>query len=166
MLQVKFKKLHADAKLPIKGSLDAACFDVYATSIEKTGPGKITIGLGFATEIPKGWKGLVVPRSNITKYHWVISNSPGQIDSDYRGELKVVFTSTREQVTFPYAVGERVAQIYFEKVEPVQFIEVDSLDNSQRGEGSFGSTGTIDVTYAKPEFTTNTTANVKVDINS
>jgi len=141
MLQVKFKKLNADAKLPTKGSLDAACFDVYATSIEKSGPGKITMGLGFATEIPQGWKGMIVPRSNLTKHHWIISNSPGQIDADYRGEWKIVFTSTRENSMFPYAIGERVAQIFFEKVEIVQFVEVESLDDSSRGEGGFGSSG-------------------------
>ena len=156
MLQVKFKKLNADAKLPVKGSLDAACFDVYATSIEKSGPGKITIGLGFATEIPQGYKGVVVPRSNLTKHHWIISNSPGQIDADYRGEWKIVFTSTRENTMFPYNVGERVAQIFFEKVEIAQFIEVDSLDDSFRGEGGFGSTGI--------NYVTNTTADVKTNI--
>jgi dUTP pyrophosphatase len=155
MLQVKFKKLNADAKLPTKGSLDAACFDVYATSIEKSGPGKITMGLGFATEIPQGWKGMIVPRSNLTKHHWIISNSPGQIDADYRGEWKIVFTSTRENSMFPYTIGERVAQIFFEKVEIVQFVEVESLDDSSRGEGGFGSTGL--------NYVTNTTADVKIN---
>jgi len=104
----------------------------------------------------------------------VISNSPGQIDADYRGEWKIVFTSTKEQAKFPYSVGERVAQIFFEKVEPAQFIEVESLDESSRGEGGFGSTGIgvlntnerTDVTYAKPDYVTNTTADVKANINS
>ena len=163
MLQVKFKKLHADAKLPIKGSEHAACFDVYATSVEKTGPGKITIGLGFATEIPEGWKGVIVPRSNITKYHWTVINSPGQIDCDYRGEWKIVFTSTREQVTFPYNVGERVAQIYFEHVVVVDFVEVEALDETDRGACGFGSTGVFAI---KPDYVTNTTADVKTNINS
>jgi len=146
MLQVKFKKLHADAKLPIKGSEHAACFDVYATSIEKSGPCKTTVGLGFATEIPTGWKGVIVPRSNLTKHHWTVVNSPGQIDSDYRGEWKVIFSSTRENVIFPYGVGERVAQIFFEQVNTVEFIEVDELDSSNRGEGGFGSTGLSNLT--------------------
>ena len=141
MLQVKFKKLYADAKLPVKGSLDAACFDVYATSIEKAGPGKTAVGLGFATEIPQGWKGVIVPRSNITKFHWTMTNAPGQIDSDYRGEWKVVFTSTRENFVFPYNIGDRIAQIYFDKVNDVEFIEVENLDSSERSEGGFGSTG-------------------------
>ena len=165
MPQVKFKKLHADAKLPIKGSEHAACYDVYATSLVKTGPGKMTVGLGFATEIPEGWKGLVVPRSNLTKYSWIIANSPGQIDCDYRGEWKVVFTSLADQI-FPYGVGERVAQIFFEEVNDVQFVEVDSLDESIRSEGGFGSTGVSSVTYAKPDFVTNTTADVKTNTNN
>jgi len=145
-MQVKFKKLHADAKLPVKGSLDAACYDVYATSLVKTGPGKITVGLGFSTEIPKGWKGVIVPRSNLTKFHWIVNNAPGQIDSDYRGEWMIVFTSTREQSAFPYNVGDRVAQIFFEQVNGVDFIQVESLDESQRGEGGFGSTGISNLT--------------------
>jgi dUTP pyrophosphatase len=158
MLQVKFKKLHPDAKLPVKGSLDSACFDVYATSTARSGPGKITMGLGFATEIPKGWKGVIVPRSNLTKHNWVISNSPGQIDSDYRGEWKIVFSSTKEQSTFPYNIGERVAQIFFEKVEPIEFVEVEELDQTDRGAGGFGSTGI--------NYVTNTTADVKTNIIS
>ena len=157
-MQVKFKKLHADAKLPVKGSLDAACYDVYATSLVKTGPGKITVGLGFSTEIPKGWKGVIVPRSNLTKFHWIVNNAPGQIDSDYRGEWMIVFTSTREQSAFPYNVGDRVAQIFFEQVNDVDFVQVESLDESQRGEGGFGSTGI--------NYVTNSTANVKINNNN
>jgi dUTP pyrophosphatase len=141
MLTVKFKKLHADVKLPIKGSSHAACYDVYAHSVSNVSDGKIKVGLGFATEIPVGWKGIIVPRSNLTKYTWVLNNSFGVIDSDYRGEWMAIFTPIGYNVGFPYQVGDRVAQIFFDKVEEVELLEVDSLEDSDRGTGGFGSTG-------------------------
>ena len=145
-LKVKFKKLNADAKLPVKGSLEAACYDVYAHSITDVNH-KVKVGLGFKTEIPKGYKGIIVPRSNLTKHYWVLNNSFGVIDSDYRGEWMAVFTSIPGvpfpdgYQVFPYNIGERVAQIYFEKVLDVEFEEVEDLDSSERGEGGFGSSG-------------------------
>lgn len=145
-MQVKFKKLHADAKLPVKGSLDAACYDVYATSVEVNN-GVVTYGLGFATQIPKGWRGVVVPRSNISKHPWVMANSIGIIDSDYRGEWMVKFKCVSNFLeAVPYGEGDRIAQIYFEKNTDVEFVEVESLDESERGAGGFGSTGISNLT--------------------
>ena len=141
MLTVKFKKLADDVKLPVKGSSQAACFDVYAHRIISEATGKVTVKLGFATEIPEGYKGIIVPRSNLTKHHWVMNNSMGVIDSDYRGEWMVVFGPTSLNFGFPYNTGDRVAQIYFEKVQEVEFEEVKELQTSDRGTGGFGSTG-------------------------
>lgn len=141
MLKVKIKTLYTDVKLPIKGSLHAACYDVYAHSVTNINDGKVKIGLGFATEIPIGWKGIIVPRSNLTKYNWVLNNSFGVIDCDYRGEWMAIFTPTGYNVGFPYQVGERVAQIYFDQVVDVELSEVTDLESSDRGEGGFGSTG-------------------------
>jgi dUTP pyrophosphatase len=166
MLVVNFKKLHADAKLPVKGSSSAACFDVYATSVQIDQYGLITYGLGFATEIPEGWRGVIVPRSNISKHPWVLANSVGIVDSDYRGEWMVKFKAISDELTLPYAIGDRVAQIFFEKNVQVAFAEVEELDQTTRGEGGFGSTGLTNVTYAKPDFVTNTTADVKINLNS
>ena len=141
-LKVKFKKLNADAKLPVKGSLEAACYDVYAVSVEVDENRTATYKLGFATEIPKGWKGIIVPRSNIAKHPWVLANSIGVVDSDYIGEWMVKFKCVSNFIeSVPYGVGDRVAQIYFEKVVDVEFEEVEHLDSSERGEGGFGSTG-------------------------
>jgi dUTP pyrophosphatase len=144
MIQVKFKKISDDVKMPIKGSNYAACFDVYAHDITSNANNKIIVGLGFKTEIPVGYKGIIVPRSNLTKFDWVLNNSFGVIDADYRGEWKAVFTSLRGTVMdnqFPYGVGERVAQIYFEPVTLVDIVQVHELEESERGEGGFGSTG-------------------------
>ena len=156
MLQVKFKKLHADAKLPVKGSSSAACFDVYATSVEVDENRVATYKLGFSTEILEGWRGVVVPRSNISKHPWVLANSIGIIDSDYRGEWMVKFKCVSNFLeAVPYGAGDRIAQIYFEKNEDVQFIEVEELDQTERGSGGFGSTGI--------NYITNATANVKIN---
>jgi len=144
MLKVKFKKLNDDVKLPVKGSSHAACFDVYAHSITNMNDGKVKVGLEFATEIPIGWKGSIVPRSNLTKHNWVLNNSIGVIDSDYRGEWMAIFTPIQIGSIvpdFPYEIGERVAQIFFDKVEEVELLQVDSLEDSNRGTGGFGSTG-------------------------
>lgn len=147
MLQVKFKKLHADAKLPVKGSLDAACFDVYATSAKAEYGGKVTYGLGFATEIPKGYMGILIPRSNLTKHRWMMNHSTGIIDSDYRGEWMLKLSSIGDVFEpLPYGVGDRVGQIYFIPVLSTTFEEVEELDSSERGEGGFGSSGISNLT--------------------
>jgi len=150
-LKIKLQKVTEDARMPIKGTADAACYDVYAHSITSKEDGKIVVGLGFKTEIPKGYKGVIVPRSNLTKHFWVLNNSFGVIDSDYRGEWMAVFTSIPVLVNthdihvgstaFPYGVGDRVAQIYFEEVLPISFDVVPELEQSDRGELGFGSTG-------------------------
>jgi len=94
-LKIKLQKVTEDARMPIKGSEHAAAYDVYAHSITDKGGYKMCVGLGFKTEIPKGYKGIIVPRSNLTKFNWVLNNSYGVIDSDYRGEWMAIFTPIR-----------------------------------------------------------------------
>lgn len=139
-MTVKFKKDFPDVQLPVKGSRDAACYDVYAYKVKEKGFGKVEVELGFKTEIPIGFKGIIIPRSNLTKHKWSINNSPATIDADFRGSWKIIFTSAG-QMLFPYKEGDRVAQMYFEKVLEVEFEEVDELTETTRGEGGFGSTG-------------------------
>lgn len=167
MLVVNFKKLHADAKLPVKGSTSAACYDVYATSVELDENRIVTYGLGFATQIPEGWRAVIVPRSNISKHPWVLANSIGIVDSDYRGEWMVKFKCVSQFIAaVPYGVGDRIAQVYFEKNTEVAFAEVEDLEETGRGTGGFGSTGITDITYAKADFVTNTDNNVKNNSNN
>ena len=123
MLKIKLQKTTEDANMPFKASSDAACYDVYAHSITSKEEGKMAVGLGFKTEIPKGYKGILVPRSNLTKHFWMMNNSFGVIDSDYRGEWMAVFTPILSTVDdgeflekvhnpiFPYTVGK----IWFKK---------------------------------------------------
>ena len=144
MLKIKFKKLSEHAKLPTKGSLDAACFDVYAANIRIERPNKMIVGLGFATEIPKGYKGILAPRSGISKTDWILGSSIGIIDADYRGEWIAMFKCLGEMIyqPLPFGVGDRCAQIYFEKVLDAEFVETEELSSTERGAGGFGSTGT------------------------
>lgn len=144
MLKIKFKKTASSVKLPVKGSTHAACWDVYAHSITFDNNGNAVVGFGFKTEIPDGYKGIIVPRSGFTKTNWLMSNSPAQIDSDYRGEwmMKIKpFDKPIGESFLPFGVGDRCAQIYFEKVLDVQFEEVNDISDTDRAEGGFGSTG-------------------------
>lgn len=155
MPNIKILPLSENFKMPVKATPNSVCYDVYATEISGLSD-KVTVKLGFATEIPVGWKGVIVPRSSLTKEYWVMQNSPGQVDSDFRGEWLVKFTALpmfdkvwdaillqEEASDFPYKVGDRVAQIYFEPVHNVGFVEVDKLSETSRGEGGFGSTNDL-----------------------
>ena len=157
-MKIKFRRLNENAVVPVFATKGAACADVVATEIVKQDSYNVTVKLGFATEIPEGYKGVVVPRSSFTQKGWVMQNSPAQIDSDYRGEWMLKFQaltfdaiSTRHNLIdllpedFPYEVGDRVAQVYFEKVEQAEFVVVDDLESTERGEGGFGSTGVKEV---------------------
>jgi dUTP pyrophosphatase len=141
MLNIKIKPTHDNFKVPTKGSEYAACWDVYAAGIKQLDWDKFEVDLGFATEIPEGYKGVIVPRSSITKTDLVMQNSPAQIDCDYRGSWKVKFMYLPLDEEFPYSVGDRVAQIYFKKVEPFEWNLVSILSDTDRGSGGFGSTG-------------------------
>ena len=145
MLKIRFKKKDEQSKLPIKGSLNAACYDVYAHSIKAERPDKIIVGLGFSTEIPPGFKGILVPRSSIAKTNWFLANSIGIIDADYRGEWMMVLKTVGSVMydALPFGVGERCAQIYFEKINDVEIEETIELSDTERGSGGFGSTGKL-----------------------
>lgn len=155
MMKLKVKFLDKNVRFH-KGTEGAACYDVYASHIIANDEGsKAEVKLGFATAIPKGYKAVVVPRSSFTNKGWVMANSPAQIDSDYRGEWMLRFqaipsgvfelhaydTPKLQYPEFPFNIGDRVAQVYFEKVQPVEIYEVEELDETERGTGGFGSTG-------------------------
>jgi len=141
--KIRFKKKDEQAKLPVRGSLDAACLDVFAHSVKIERPNKMIIGLGFSTEIPVGYKGIIVPRSSISKTDWILANSIGVIDADYRGEWMMVFKCLGEMIyqPLPYGIGDRCGQLYFEPIQGFYMEEVDELSDTERGEGGFGSTG-------------------------
>ena len=98
---------------------------------------------GIAVSIPEGYAGFVQPRSGLAAKHGVsIVNSPGLIDSHYRGEIKVVLINLDTDNPFEVHKGDKICQLVFQKVENADFVEVETLDDTVRGDGGFGSTGT------------------------
>lgn len=113
-------------------------------------PAKITISplqraivpTGLHMQIPAGFEGQVRPRSGLAAKHGItVLNTPGTIDSDYRGEIKVILVNLSDEA-FDIEPGERIAQMVFARHEQAVFIEAESLEESERGDGGFGSTGT------------------------
>ena len=140
-MKVKMKKLHPNAVKPKYAKESDAGMDLVATSIKENTSFQITYGLGIAMEIPDGMVGLVFPRSSIRNTELMLSNSVGVIDAGYRGELQATFNKLNGLDSVAYNVGDRVAQIVIVPHPIVQFVEVDELSESKRGEGGFGSTG-------------------------
>src|SRR5260370_28575516 len=103
---------------------------------------RATVPTGLALAIPHGYAGLVLPRSGLAARHGIaLVNSPGLIDSGYRGEVAVVLINTDKIQPFRISRGDRIAQLVIQKVEEVEVIAVDDLSDSHRGGGGFGSTG-------------------------
>lgn len=103
------------------------------------------IATGLILAIPEGFAGFIQPRSGLALRHGVTClNTPGLIDSGYRGEIKVLLINTDPHEAFVVAVGDRIAQLVIQRVEHVDFCEVlvEELSTTQRGDGGFGSTGT------------------------
>jgi dUTP pyrophosphatase len=140
-MQVKIKKLNPNAVIPTYAKPGDGGMDLVATSIISNTTFDITYGMGIALEIPDGFVGLIFPRSSVRKYDLVLSNCVGVCDSGYRGELQATFKKTNGLDSLSYKVGDRIAQIMIIPYPPIQFEEVDELNNTERGEGGFGSTG-------------------------
>jgi len=141
-MQVRIKKLSPLAVIPSYAKDGDAGMDLVATSIKFDGT-QVTYGTGLAMEIPEGFVGLVFPRSSIRKTDLSLSNSVGVIDSGYRGEIQATFNqkSLSKDGQILYGIGDRIMQIMIIPYPPVQFIEVNELSDTLRGEGGFGSTG-------------------------
>ena len=138
ILQVK--KLVEKAILPVKGSLQAAGYDLHALEAGFVpARGKVLVGTGLAFGIPEGNYGRIAPRSGLAAKNF-IDVGAGVIDSDYRGEVKVLLFNHSE-VDFQYNHGDRVAQMIIEKYTMTQIVEMTELDATVRGDGGFGSTG-------------------------
>jgi dUTP pyrophosphatase len=140
-MEVKIKKLNLNAVIPTYAKPGDAGMDLVATSIISNTTFDITYGMGIALEIPDGFVGLIFPRSSVRKYDLVLSNCVGVCDSGYRGELQATFKKTNGLDSLSYKVGDRIAQIMIIPYPPIEFMEVEQLSDSERGEGGFGSTG-------------------------
>lgn len=163
-MEVRIKKLCENAVIPSYAHASDAGMDLTATSMEIDEDGNVVYGTGIAIEIPKGYVGLVFPRSSNSKKTLWLTNSVGVIDSGYRGEITFKFRSsiatlpslwTRIKLhlkdksaimvkyTSPviYGIGDRIGQIIILPYPAVKFIESDFLYPSDRGECGYGSTG-------------------------
>jgi dUTP pyrophosphatase len=140
---VKVKKLHNDAKLPTKATPYAACWDLYSDCACVLTPGVVTIvPTGLAMEVPEGYVLEIVPRSGLAAIGCTVVNSPGKVDADYRGEIKIIMTFLGEHI-YRIKQYERVAQCSLVKLEDYTFWETEELSTTERGEGGFGSTGKL-----------------------
>lgn len=139
-LKVNIKKLHPNTVIPSYSKDGDAGMDLVSTEIISETHHQITYGTGIALEIPKGYVGLVFPRSSIRKYELELTNSVGVIDSGYRGEIQATFNKVHNGLEV-YKVGDRIAQIMVIPYPKVVFSEVNDLSSTDRGEGGFGSTG-------------------------
>jgi dUTP pyrophosphatase len=138
---VKIKKLTENAVIPSYSKAGDAGMDLTITSEIENTSFSVTYGFGIALEIPRGYVGLVFPRSSIRNQELVLSNSVGVIDSGYRGELQATFKKTNGLDSLKYKVGERGAQIIIMPHPNIELIEFKDLSDSERGDGGFGSTG-------------------------
>ena len=141
---IRVKRLPNSGGLPLPayGSAGAAGMDVVAAESVTLRPGaRAAVCTGMAFAIPAGWEIQVRPRSGLALNHGITClNTPGTIDSDYRGEVKVILANLSDEY-FEVKRGDRIAQLVPAQVQRAQLIEVDTLDDTARGAGGFGSTG-------------------------
>ena len=145
-IKVKIKKLYEDSKVPQYATEGSSGVDLCAyledcQSVVLAPNERRLFPTGISVEIPVGYEGQVRPRSGLAvKYGITVLNTPGTIDNDFRGEIKVCLLNTS---AIPYTVhhGDRIAQMVFTKVEKAEFEEVGELQSTDRGDGGFGSTG-------------------------
>jgi dUTP pyrophosphatase len=141
MTRLAIRRLRADAVLPKQAYAGDAGLDLSACERHELGPGeRATVGTGLAVEIPEGYAGFVQPRSGLADAHGItVLNTPGLIDSGYRGEVKVILLNTDRLETFVVQPGMRIAQLVIQAVEEVELVEANELAASERGARGHGS---------------------------
>ena len=142
-MTLRFSRLADDAREPTRAHDGDAGYDLFAVEAATLAPGeRASVGTGIALAIPDGWAGLVLPRSGLAARHGItIPNAPGLIDSGYRGEVRVLLLNADPRETFEVAAGDRIAQLLLVRHEAPDVVEVESLDETVRGAGGFGSSG-------------------------
>lgn len=143
-MYVKIKKLHKDAVIPKYAKEYDAGMDLTAISKNYDSENEVfSYGTGLAMEIPKGFVGLLFPRSSVYKKDLLLANSVGVIDSSYRGEIifKFKIKKTSYNDVLSYNIGERIGQIIIIKKPFIEFIEVNKLSKTERNNTGFGSSG-------------------------
>jgi len=143
VVDIPITRLDTGLPLPAYAHEGDAGIDLFAREDAVIAPagGRVLMPTGIAIALPLGYAGFVLPRSGLALKHGVsVVNAPGLIDSGYRGELKVVLLNTDPHTQYEVSRGDRIAQLVVQKVEHVQWREVDALDSFDRG-GGFGHSG-------------------------
>lgn len=143
MVEIKVVRLDKELPLPEYAREGDAGIDLLARedALIPCGGGRVLVPTGLAVAIPRGYAGFVLPRSGLALKHGIsAANSPGLIDSGYRGELKVIVLNTDSSSDYQIKRGDRIAQLVIQRVEEVAWVEVDELDGLDRG-GGFGHSG-------------------------
>jgi len=141
VIELPIRRLRDDAVVPSRAYSGDAGFDLAACERVELAPGaRATVGTGLALAVPEGHAAFVQPRSGLASRHGItIVNSPGLVDSGYRGEVRVVLLNTDAREPFVVEPGMRIAQLVVVPVPGVEPIEVDELPESERGVRGFGS---------------------------
>jgi dUTP pyrophosphatase len=144
LIELPIQRLRADAIVPEHAYEGDAGLDLSACDRVELAPGeRAVVGTGLAVAIPEGYAGFVQPRSGLADRHGItIVNSPGLIDSGYRGELKVILLNTDTAHEFVVEAGMRIAQLVVLEVPEVELVELDELPATERGVRGHGSSGT------------------------
>jgi dUTP pyrophosphatase len=144
MVRIPLVRIDPDLPLPGYAKPGDAGMDLRAREgvVIKAGGGRAIVPCGIRIAIPEGHAGFVLPRSGLARDHGITClNTPGLVDSGYRGEIMVLLVNTDPSEDFEIERGERIAQLVVQRFEHVDFAVVDDLDASERGEGGFGHTG-------------------------
>lgn len=141
MIELSIRRLRNDAVLPERAYAGDAGLDLAACERVALGPGeRAVVGTGLAVAIPEGYAGFVQPRSGLAARHGIsVVNSPGLVDSGYRGELRVIVLNTDAREPFVVEPGMRIAQLVVLPVPELELTEVDELPETDRGVRGFGS---------------------------
>ena len=140
-MKVKVKKLNSEAIIPKYAHPTDAGLDLTAVSYERDSNNLIVYHTGLSIGIPKGYVGLIYPRSSISKYDLELTNSVGVIDSGYRGEILFKFRETTKDFPNIYVPGDRVGQLIIVPYPFIELEEANELSSSDRSDKGFGSTG-------------------------
>jgi dUTP pyrophosphatase len=143
LIQLPIQRLREDAVIPERAYEGDAGLDLAACDRVELGPGeRAVVGTGLAVAIPDGYAGFVQPRSGLADRHGIsIVNSPGLIDSGYRGEIKVILLNTDASTPFVVDRGMRIAQLVVLPVPGLEVVETDELPETERGVRGYGSSG-------------------------
>jgi dUTP pyrophosphatase len=144
LIELSITRLRDDAVVPERAYAGDAGLDLAACERVELRPGqRALVGTGLAVAIPEGYAGFVQPRSGLAARHGLsVVNSPGLVDSGYRGELRVVLLNTDESEPFVVEPGMRIAQLVVLAIPELELVEVDELPASERGVRGFGSSAT------------------------